>query len=150
MGPELRGAWRRTRESEGGGRGMLGGTCGGEEGGDNIHPLRRFSAHSLGCGKLNVALHNYKGTHTYVCSSHHFLNIHLSLPLMYSGHTNTTSLNDLLIVRSLSGSARGLSSMNGGVSTGICVPHVPLSPLPRSPTCCSVWESRGQMGRVRL
>lgn len=27
---------------------------GGGEGGDNTHLLRRFSAHSLGCGKLNV------------------------------------------------------------------------------------------------
>lgn len=41
--------------------------AGGQEGGDNIHPLRQFSAHSLGCGKLNVALHKYKGTHTHIC-----------------------------------------------------------------------------------
>lgn len=46
------------RDNEGGrlveGEGMLGGRGEGREGGDSTHLLRRFSAQSLGCGKLNV------------------------------------------------------------------------------------------------
>lgn len=50
-------AWKKGRENEGG-RLVEEKECweaeGGGEGGDSTHLLRRLSAHSLGCGKLNV------------------------------------------------------------------------------------------------
>lgn len=51
-------SWKRSRESEGG-RLMVEKECweagvGGRVGGDSTYLLRRFSAHSLGCGLLNV------------------------------------------------------------------------------------------------
>lgn len=51
------GAWKKSRKNEGG-RLVEEKECleaeGGGEGGDSTHLLRRLSAHSLGCGKLNV------------------------------------------------------------------------------------------------
>ncbi len=51
------GAWKKSRENDGG-RLVEEKECweaeGGGEGGDSTHLLRRLSAHSLGCGKLNV------------------------------------------------------------------------------------------------
>lgn len=58
VGAGLReGAWKKSRENEGG-RLVEEKECweaeGSGEGDDSTHLLRRLSAHSLGCGKLNV------------------------------------------------------------------------------------------------